>query len=143
MLLGNCVLKLFDIFIDELDDLAGLQAHHMIVVVALGQLEHGMAAVEVQAADQPGAFKLGKHPVDRGQPHIFTRLQQRLVNILRAQVVGMGGLQYLQDLHPWQGYFQTGFSQFLIFHSHRGSLFAFRFLTLTGYMYHGRLFWRR
>ena len=84
---GNFLLKLLDAVIDKLDDLAGLQAHHVIVVAAVGEFEYRHAAFKVVPVDQPGAFELRQHPVDRSQAEFVATLQQRPVKPLRRSGV--------------------------------------------------------
>ena len=81
---------------------------YMIVVTALVEFEDGVPALEVMPIDQAGCFKLREHPVDSGQPNIFTGIQQCLVDIFCALMPTTGMFQDVQNLHPGQGDFQTG-----------------------------------
>ena len=85
---------------------------HVVVVLALGQLEHRVAGFEVVPGDQARGFKLGQYAVDRGQPHIFTGRQQGAIDVLSTEVLGpaAGRFQDLEDLHPRQGNFQAYFA---------------------------------
>ncbi len=71
MLLGDHVLAVLDLFVHELHHFAGLHAHHMVVVLFIGQLEHGGAALEIVAQHDAGLLELGQHPVNRGQAHVL------------------------------------------------------------------------
>lgn len=115
--LDDFFLQLFDLGIDELDDLAGIDADHVIVVTAIGQLEHGMTAVEVVTINEAGCLELGQDPVDGRQTDILARIHQRLVDIFSAHVTLPRGcrVQHLQNLHARKSDLQTNFAQFAIF----------------------------
>ncbi|MCY1343684.1 hypothetical protein D9M69_297050 [compost metagenome] len=87
----------------------------MIVVATVSQLEHGVAAIEVVAHHQARRLELGQDPIDSGQTDIFAGFHQGLVNILRAHVALLGGVEHLEDLDPRQGHLQAGFTQFVVF----------------------------
>jgi hypothetical protein len=104
---GNVLLMLFYDFIDELIDPATFHTQDMVVVVTLVQLKNRMPPLEMVAFDQAGRFKLGQYPVNRGQPDVFTHVQEHFINILRTLMSGTTTLQDIQDLHPGQSYFQA------------------------------------
>lgn len=58
VLFDDFLLQLLDLRIEELDDLAGIHADHVIMVTAIGQLEYGMTTIEVVAFDQAGGLEL-------------------------------------------------------------------------------------
>lgn len=119
VLLGDFLLASLDGFIEEFDDLAALQAHHMIVVLFLGKLEDRMTPVEIVTNHQSGGLELGQHAIDGGQAHVFTRFQQGLVDILGTHVVLLGRtFENLQDLDTRQGHFKTGLAQFMVLVGH-------------------------
>ena len=82
----NAMLNFFDVIIDELDDVSGFDADHVIVVIPAVQFKNGMPAFEIVAHDEPQPFKLREHPVDRGQTNIFAGIQKFSIDILRAQM---------------------------------------------------------
>lgn len=108
MFFGDFFLQAFDLFIFELDDLAGLETYHMVMVPAAIKLEHGMSGIEMMPYHQTGGFELGQYPVHRGQANIFLALQQDLVNIFGAQVFLIGLFKYLENPDPWQGGLEAG-----------------------------------
>ena len=65
------VLALFDATVDELLDLAAVQANDVVMVVAAVQFEHGHAVLEMVARHQAGGLELRQHPVDGRQPDVF------------------------------------------------------------------------
>jgi hypothetical protein len=78
---GDISLMFFDNFIDKFGHHSAANAHQMIVVPTLLQLKHRVTTRKMMPPDQAGGFKLGEHPVDRRQTHVFTLLQQGLIDI--------------------------------------------------------------
>ena len=64
------VLPLFDPGVVELLDATALQADEMVVMVALVQLEHRLAGLEMMADEQARLLELRQHPVDGGEPDV-------------------------------------------------------------------------
>ena len=109
MLLGDLLLAALDHLVEELDDLAALEAHHMIMVLLLRDLEHGVPPIEVVTDHQARRLELGQHTIDGGEANVFTGIQQSLVDILGAQVMlALGIFQDLQNLDARQGHLETG-----------------------------------
>ena len=71
VLLSDRVLTVLNLLVYELDHLAGIYIHHMIVMMVRRHLKDRIAGLEVMPDDQPGALKLCEHPVDRSQPDIL------------------------------------------------------------------------
>ena len=116
MIVGDLALQTLDLVTDEFDHLAGLDVHHVVMMMALGQLEHRMAALEMVARDQRGGFELGEHPIDRRQANVFAGVQQMAINFLRAEVARITRLKNLEDLEAWQCDLESGLAQVLVFH---------------------------
>ena len=74
VLLGYQVLTTLNFLVYELDHLASIHIHHMIVVVVRRHLENRIARLEVMPDDQPRAFKLCEYPIHRRQADIFARV---------------------------------------------------------------------
>lgn len=113
---GNLVLEPFNLLVLELDHFAGLGTNHVIVMLALIDLEHRVTAIEVMPHDQTGALELGQHAVDRRQPHFLADIDQRLVDILGAHMLLVGILKNLQDTYTRQRRLESGFFEILCFH---------------------------
>jgi outer membrane protein assembly factor BamE (lipoprotein component of BamABCDE complex) len=103
----NFDLALLDCRIIELFDVAAFDAHDVIVVATLLQLEHRFAAFEVMADEQPGLFELREHAVNRSEPRVRSFLQQRLVYVFGRKVANFAFLEDLQDPQARQGSFET------------------------------------
>ena len=114
--LGDGALALLDDLVDKLFHMAAVETHDVIVVRSVVQLEYRVPALEIVPTDQAGGLELGQHAIDRGQPDVLARLQQRLVQPLGAQVPGGAVLEYLKNLQAGNGDFQPGLAQFLTFH---------------------------
>ena len=108
VLLGDIVLQALDLVAGELDDVAGLDADHVVVMLAVVELEHRVTALEVVAGHQAGGLELRQHTVDRGQTDFLTRIQQVLVNVLGTQVPIRGILEDLKDLQARQRDLEAG-----------------------------------
>ena len=63
-------LPLFDPRIVELLDAAALQADEMVVMVALVQLEHRLAGLEMVANQKTRLLELRQHAVNRGEADV-------------------------------------------------------------------------
>src|SRR5690606_972604 len=115
---GDLALQLLDLGALELDDLAGVQVDHVVVVVAAVQLVDGLAALEVVLDHQPGRLELGQHAVHGGQADLVALLQQAAVDRLGGQVVlGLFLLQQLEDAYPRVGHLQAHAPKFVGFHA--------------------------
>ena len=68
---GDFVLQALNFLADELDDVTGLDADHVVVMVAIVKFEHRVSALEVVTRDESGRLKLGQDAIDRRQPDIL------------------------------------------------------------------------
>lgn len=119
VLFGNFLLATLDGLIEELDDLATLQAHHVVMMFLLGDFEDRVTAIEIVPHHQPCRLELGQHAIDGGQTNIFTRFEKRLVDVLGTQVVlSWCVLENLQYLDARQGHLETGLAQFMVLVGH-------------------------
>ncbi len=115
--LGDGFLPLLDHLVDEFHHLAALQTDQVIVVAAVVEFEHGMAAFEMVAQHEAGLFELGQHPVHRGEANVIALFQQGLVDVFGAHVTAGRHLEDLQDFHPGQGDLEAGFLELLVIHA--------------------------
>jgi hypothetical protein len=67
VLCGNFFLPGFNGGIKKLFQMAALQAHDMVMVVAVVELKHGFAALKVVPNQDAGKLKLRQHAVYRSQ----------------------------------------------------------------------------
>jgi hypothetical protein len=113
VLFGYILLQSLDFFANELDDIACFDADHMIVVIAVVQLEYRMATLEVVSCHEARRLKLRKDTIHSGKADIFTGLQQVLIKVLRTQMALLGTLENLENLQSGQSDFEAGFAKFL------------------------------
>ena len=92
-LAGDSGLALLDLGIEEFLDAAALQAHQVIVVAALIELEHSLARFEVMPYQQACLLELRQHAIHRRQPDVQTFGQQLLVDVLGSQVPDLALLE--------------------------------------------------
>ena len=108
---GDAVLAPLDLGVDEFLDAPAREAHEVVVVRSLVELEHRAPAFEVVAREQPGLLELREHPVHRRQAHVDVLRDERLVDVLRAHVApaALGGtaLEDLEDLQARQRRLET------------------------------------
>ena len=65
-ILGDFGLAPLDFGVHEFFNLSALQAHQVVVMGALVQLEHRLAGLEVMPDEDARLFELGEHAVYRG-----------------------------------------------------------------------------
>ena len=84
---------------DELLDAAAVHAHDVVVMLALVQLEHRRAALEMMARDEPGLLELRQHPVDGREADVFALARSGAVDVLARTCAAVAAGQDLEDLH--------------------------------------------
>lgn len=100
--LGDFLLPFFNFGVVELFHPAALQAHQMIVMLALVEFEHGLVAVEVVTHEQAGLFELSQYPVNRGQANVLTLVLKQLVDFLGCHVPFVALLEQVENLQSRQ-----------------------------------------
>src|SRR5690606_17658951 len=93
-----------------------IEAHHMIVMRAIGELEDGGAAFEIVAADEARALELREHAVHRSEAELFAGVEERAVDRLGGQMAVFASLKDLQDLEPRRSHLQSRLPKILPFH---------------------------
>lgn len=111
--LGDQLLAFFDFGIIKLLNLAAVGAYQMVVVLAFVELVHRFATFKVAAQQNASLFKLGEHPVHRGQSNIRAIIEQDSVHILCGQVAQLTFLENLHDFQARQGGFEPRVFQFV------------------------------
>jgi hypothetical protein len=89
-----------DAAVDELLDLAAVQAHDVIVMLTFVQLEYRCRPFEMMARDQARRLELGEHSIYRRQTDVFVGLQQMTIDVFRTHMPRFGAAQDFQDLEP-------------------------------------------
>jgi len=93
-------LSSFDLFVDELDNFAGIDTHHVIVMFAVRDLEYGVATIEIMTMHDAGRLKLRENTIDCRQTHVIPMVKQRLVYIFGTEMRHIPIFQYLEDPKP-------------------------------------------
>jgi len=112
----DLVLLFLDALVREFLDPAAVDAHDVVVVLALVQLEDGGAALEVMARDEPGGLELSEHAVHGGEPDVLIGVEQATVHVLGTHVARLARRQDLEDLESRHGDLQAGTAQMRRFH---------------------------
>ena len=107
-LAGDLGLALLDLRVEEFLDAAALQAHQVIVVPALVELEHRLAGLEVMAHQQARLLELRQHAVDRREPDVEAVGEQLLVDVLGGQMPDLALLEQVDDPQPRQRGLEPG-----------------------------------
>ena len=84
--LGDRALALLDLGVVELLDPAAVEADQVVVVLALVELEHRLAGLEVVARQDAGLLELHQHAVDGGQADVGVLGEQHLEDVFGAHV---------------------------------------------------------
>ena len=100
--LGDLDLPLLDIGIVELLDVAAFDTHDVIVVPALFQFEHRLAAFEVMTNEEPSLLELRQHAIHGREPGVGALLEQRLVHVFGREVPHVAFFEYFEDAKPRQ-----------------------------------------
>ena len=79
---ATALLALLDLGVEELLDPAAVEAHQVVVVLALVELEHRLAGLEVVARQDAGLLELHQHAVDRGQADVGMPSASRRLKIV-------------------------------------------------------------
>src|SRR5688572_23640757 len=82
----DALLALLDLRVVELLDAAALQADEVVVMAALVQLVHRLAALEVMAHEEPRLLELREHAVDRREADVGVVLEELAVHVLGGEV---------------------------------------------------------
>ena len=109
----DLVLPLLDVGVVELLHPAALQAHEVVVVLALVELEHRLAGFEVVADEEAGLLELGEHAIDGREADVEAFGQQQLVDVLGGQVPDLRRLEEVDDLEARQRGLEAGALQIL------------------------------
>jgi outer membrane protein assembly factor BamE len=111
--LGDGVLAFFNFCVEKFFDLAAIQTHQMVVVLAFVELVHRLATLEIAALENVGLFELGQHPVHRGQAHIRTLFQQHPKDIFCGHVALRCALENFQNFQSWDSGLEPGTFEFV------------------------------
>lgn len=117
---GDLALAFLDLGVEELLDPAALQAHQVVVVVALVELEDGLARFEVMALQEAGLFELGEHPVDGGQADIHVFGDQEAVDVFCGEMAMLDLLEQVEDLQARKGRLEADILEVLGIAGHGG-----------------------
>lgn len=82
----NISLQLLNGLIVKFFDPTTFYADEMIVVLAPVDFKDGIPTFKMVTLHQPGRFKLGEHPINRGQPDFVTLGDKVLVNLLGTEM---------------------------------------------------------
>ena len=105
---GHVVLAFFDLGVVELFDLAAVQAHQVVVVLAFVDLIDRLARLKIAAVKQARLYKLGQHAVHSGQADVGAVFEQHAEHVLGRHVALFARLENFQNLQAGQGGFQAG-----------------------------------
>ena len=100
VLFDDVFLQRLDALVDELGDLAGIYVNHVVMMLFRRELVDRMPFSKVMTRHDAGRFELSQDAVDGRQPDGVVRIEQGLVDVFGAQMVGVRALEYFQDFQP-------------------------------------------
>lgn len=106
--LRNMPLAFFDLRVKELIDMAALGTHDVIVRLAIVQFVHNASITDCHARHEARFNKLSKHTVKGRQTHVARVIIQKLVELLRAEMVMGVSVKELQHHRASKRRPQTG-----------------------------------
>lgn len=109
--LGNSTLQFFYFRIHKFHDLTGFDADHVIVMLALINLEYRPATFEVVPLDQARNLELRENPVYRRKTDELTRLDEMTVDVFGRQMMLRALLQQMQYLQSRPSRLEAGLSE--------------------------------
>jgi len=107
-ILGDALLALFDFAVEEFLHLAAAGADEVVVVLALVEFVHRLAAIEVAAHQDAGLLELREHAVDGGETYVRAIFEQHAKHVLGRHVALFALLEDLHDLQTRQRRLQAG-----------------------------------
>src|SRR6185312_6632545 len=125
-------LPLLDSRVHELLDAAAIEAHDVIVMRALIELEDGHAVLEMMACDEPRGLELRENAIYRRESDVLVRVEKRPVDVLRREMPRRAALENLEDLETGNRDLQARLAQIVAFHpmppgEHAGAPRAMRY----------------
>jgi hypothetical protein len=115
-LLSHRPLPHFNRLIQELFDVAAVNADDVVVVCAGVELEHRQPILEVMPADQASGFELGQHAIHGRQTKVLMLIKQTPVDLFGRQVSRLRAFKDFEDPEARQRHFQSGIAEVLAFH---------------------------
>jgi len=114
--LGYFSLRRFDFLADKLNNLAGFNTNHMIVVLAGVEFVVGLPAFEIVFLHQACRFELTEDAVNGRQADFLFGLDQTAVDVIGSEVLVSLVLQNLENPLARVRYFQTRLFEVVVFH---------------------------
>ncbi len=99
----DAVLTPFDLGVVELLDPPALEAHQMVMVAALVQFEHRLAAFEVMPLEQTGMLELREDAVHGGEPDVVSLRDEESIHVLGGKMPDLAALEQIENLEPRSG----------------------------------------
>src|SRR5690606_32886840 len=108
----DLALAALDVLVEELLDAATAQAHEVVVVVAMVELEDRLAGFEIAALEEAGLLELGEHPVHGRQADLVVLGEEFLEDVLGTHVAVTAGMEHLEDLQARERRLESGALEF-------------------------------
>ena len=103
MFFGDGALTAFNGLVVEFFDTAAFDADEMVMMVAGGFFEDGLAGVKVVSFDQPRLLKLDQGAIYGGETDVHVFIEQKLMHVLGRQMPFRGILEKLENSQPGGG----------------------------------------
>src|SRR5690554_880838 len=109
----DLVLDLLDSLVEKFDHLARIEADHVIVVIAIRELEDRRAPFEIVPGHEAGTLELREHAVYRGKTELLAGVEQRAIDAFGREMTLFALLEDLEHLQPRRRYLQPRPAQIL------------------------------
>ena len=103
-------------YIDELFDATAVQAHDVIMVGTLVELEHRHAVLEMMARDQTRSLELRQHPIHRRQADVLAQIDESPLDVLGRHMPIDRRFENLEDFDARRGDLETRLAKIVAFH---------------------------
>ncbi len=84
--LGDAMLAFFNFSVHKFLDLAALQAHQMVMMIALLEFEYRLVAIEMVAHQEAGLLELREHAIHRGQSNVLADVGEQAIHLFGGHV---------------------------------------------------------
>jgi len=112
------ILAIFDDLVVELLDLAALNTHDVIVMMAAFELEYRVPGLEMMPANKTRRLELRQDPVNSCKTNVVAGFQQFPVNVLGTQMMAVRCLENFENLESRHGRLQSGALELTIIRDH-------------------------
>lgn len=106
-LFGDGILALFNFGVVKLLNPPAIDAHQVVVMLAVIDFENRLAGFKEVALEQAGLFKLRQNAIDSGQANIHVFIDEHAIDVFRRHVADIAFFEKLKNFQARKGGFQA------------------------------------